>query len=485
MPGNEVKIETESLGQLYTGLDKVFLEGVDAFKVDSDTKDKLDCFMGRADDLYDLASKIAEYAREDARRCRSHAYGEDGQAYRQQAEEAEMRARIAEGIADETRSMKAHARDSFDTYLDEVAKSKDEFDRLCDSVLPKLQEAIALFESLPELDTGGLSGRSYTNHHGALGNTAVKAIGGVTHTVPAHASVRRGSTLLTRSSGSGVAGGNTSVPSSTRHQGAGSRAGAVGTKGLTTGASSSFHAAIRPSKGGLQTSHGGRKAVKRPRYKLVHGKTFKAMDPKYRSRFPRSGTWETSDGTILDNRPNDLRGVLKWRPNPSDRPANPRSNPLNLTFGELFQKYGIDSIEYVNGRVSFPAQAIKVTLISPTGISENRLKNMAQARRLLVKAGPSGVSPELSEQVRQFMKMYPNSGDWFQTSSQVEQFMSAHKLTFHEADGQTFQIIPTDLHDAVEHVGGVSDAKTKVNFMAVIANASKRASANPGKPIFF
>lgn len=130
-----------------------------------------------------------------------------------------------------------------------------------------------------------------------------------------------------------------------------------------------------------------------------------------------------------------LRGDSKWIP---DREAIPtRYNPDGLTWGEILDKYGIDGIEYKNGEPDFsPVSKGEVEI---DDFTDDRQSNFAQADEALAKQ--RGCSPE-----------------------EVKKWREENGYTWHECkDCKTMQKVPREVHNNMDHSGGISEYKKNHN----------------------
>ncbi len=130
-----------------------------------------------------------------------------------------------------------------------------------------------------------------------------------------------------------------------------------------------------------------------------------------------------------------FRGNSEWRP---DREAVPtRYNPEALTWGQILDKYGIDGIEYKDGDPDFsPVSKGEVEI---EDFTDDRPSNFAQADEALAKQ--RGCSPE-----------------------EVKQWREENGYTWHECrDCKTMQKVPREIHNNMDHSGGVSEYKRTHN----------------------
>lgn len=126
-----------------------------------------------------------------------------------------------------------------------------------------------------------------------------------------------------------------------------------------------------------------------------------------------------------------FRGNSMWRP---DRDAIPtRYNPDGLTWGQILDKYGIEGIEYKDGDPDFsPVSKGEVEI---DDFTDDRPSNFAQADEALAKQ--RGCSPE-----------------------EVKKWREENGYTWHECrDCKTMQKVPREVHNNMDHSGGVSEYK--------------------------
>jgi len=147
--------------------------------------------------------------------------------------------------------------------------------------------------------------------------------------------------------------------------------------------------------------------------------------------FPRNGgEWSGEPGNST------------WKPDPeytppekSRNPEHPYSNPDNLSWGEILQKYGIEGIPFKDGKPDFSAVARGTVEIED--FTADRDSNFEQADE----------------------KMAEQRGC---TAEEVEKWRKEHNYTWHECnDCKTMQKVPNEVHANVWHTGGVSEYKTQ------------------------
>lgn len=126
-----------------------------------------------------------------------------------------------------------------------------------------------------------------------------------------------------------------------------------------------------------------------------------------------------------------IRGDSVWYP---DRDVVPtRYNPDGLTWGEILDKYGIDGIEYKDGDPDF--SPISKGEVEIDDFTDDRTSNFAQADEALAKQ--KGCSPE-----------------------DVKKWREENGYTWHECrDCKTMQKVPREVHNNMDHTGGVSEYK--------------------------
>jgi hypothetical protein len=126
-----------------------------------------------------------------------------------------------------------------------------------------------------------------------------------------------------------------------------------------------------------------------------------------------------------------LRGNSTWIP---DRDAIPtRYNPDGLTWGQILDKYGIEGIDYKDGDPDF--SPISKGEVEIDDFTDDRPSNFAQADEALAKQ--RGCSPE-----------------------EVKKWREENGYTWHECrDCKTMQKVPREVHNNMDHSGGVSEYK--------------------------
>lgn len=124
-------------------------------------------------------------------------------------------------------------------------------------------------------------------------------------------------------------------------------------------------------------------------------------------------------------------GNSKWKPNPDSIPK--KMNPENEPWKKIFDRYGIDSIEFKDGYPDFSEIAKGEVQIED--FTEDRSINFDQADEKLAKEW--GCSPE-----------------------EVEKWRKENKYTWHECeDCKTMQLVPSEVHGNIPHSGGISEYK--------------------------
>ena len=132
------------------------------------------------------------------------------------------------------------------------------------------------------------------------------------------------------------------------------------------------------------------------------------------------------------------RGESTWHPDPDyippeKYPEHPCSNPDNLTWQEILDKYEIDGIPFKDGFPDF--SSVCKGEVEIEGFSTVREDNFDKADIELAKQ--KGCTPE-----------------------EVEQWRKENGYTWHECeDMKIMQKVPQEVHANVPHEGGVSQAK--------------------------
>ena len=126
-------------------------------------------------------------------------------------------------------------------------------------------------------------------------------------------------------------------------------------------------------------------------------------------------------------------GNSKWIPDDDFIPSNPKTNPDNLTWKQIKNKYDITDIPFNKGEPDFTKISKgKVTVLD---FSSDRDANFDIADALL--AEMKGCEPE-----------------------DVQKWRKVHKYTWHECnDCKTLLKVPTEVHGNIPHAGGISEIK--------------------------
>lgn len=129
----------------------------------------------------------------------------------------------------------------------------------------------------------------------------------------------------------------------------------------------------------------------------------------------------------------------------------------NQEVNEALAKYGRDGIEYRNGVVDFsPVAEAKVTI---EGMSENRLSRKDESGNHLA-GNFEKANIKLAKQWNKERR--DGKDDW--THTDIEKWRKENKLTWHEnSDMKTCELVPTIIHEAFRHSGGVFEINKKNN----------------------
>lgn len=131
------------------------------------------------------------------------------------------------------------------------------------------------------------------------------------------------------------------------------------------------------------------------------------------------------------------RGHSKWCPDKEDIPKNLFTNPEGLSWKEIFDKYGIDGIEFKYGEPDF--SVVSKGTVEIDKFSENRY-------------GKGGNFDQASE------KLALQKGC---TKEEVNKWMKENGYTWHErSDCKTMDKVPTEVHGNIRHSGGISEIKS-------------------------
>ncbi|SFC99657.1 HNH endonuclease [Clostridium uliginosum] len=130
------------------------------------------------------------------------------------------------------------------------------------------------------------------------------------------------------------------------------------------------------------------------------------------------------------------RGNSNWYPDRDHIPESRYANPDGLTWGEILDKYGIDSIPFKDGKPDF-SEVSKGTV---------EIDDFSSRRY-----GKGGNFDQATE------KLAEERGC---TKEEVKDWMKENKYTWHErSDCKTMEKVPNEVHGNVRHSGGVSEAK--------------------------
>lgn len=156
-------------------------------------------------------------------------------------------------------------------------------------------------------------------------------------------------------------------------------------------------------------------------------KANEVSEKKFPSTPENNGHWEGE------------RGNSKWVPDgdyvpPEQKPGKPYSNPDNLSWKEIMDKYGIDGINFKDGFPDFSEVSKGTVEIEgfETGGNSEKYRNFKKADAAL--AEQKGCSP-----------------------AEVEKWRKEHNYTWHECeDKKTMMKVPNEVHANVKHDGGRS-----------------------------
>ncbi|MBQ8830213.1 MAG: HNH endonuclease [Oscillospiraceae bacterium] len=140
------------------------------------------------------------------------------------------------------------------------------------------------------------------------------------------------------------------------------------------------------------------------------------------------------NNVIWENPQNPGEGACVLR---DDAVISFRSGQYTVTGAELNKHYGGPIVvNYTNGQPDFsPYRDMRINFVKISNFTDNRNSNFAQANAIV--AERFGI-----------------------TKAEVDAYMDKFMLTWHEcADRQTMMAVPTAIHDAFKHYGGVSTHK--------------------------
>lgn len=133
----------------------------------------------------------------------------------------------------------------------------------------------------------------------------------------------------------------------------------------------------------------------------------------------------------------DERGNSVWYPDREEIPKNPKTNPDNLTWDEILNKYDVEGIPFKEGEPDF--SEISKGTVEIEDFSENRY-------------GKGGNFDQACE------KLAEERGC---TKQEIMDWMKENKYTWHErSDCKTMDLVPTEIHGNIHHSGGISKMKS-------------------------
>ena len=133
----------------------------------------------------------------------------------------------------------------------------------------------------------------------------------------------------------------------------------------------------------------------------------------------------------------DERGNSVWYPDREEIPKNPKTNPDNLTWDEILNKYDVEGIPFKEGEPDF--SEISKGTVQIEDFSENRY-------------GKGGNFDQACE------KLAEERGC---TKQEIMDWMKENKYTWHErSDCKTMDLVPTEIHGNIHHSGGISKIKS-------------------------
>ena len=135
------------------------------------------------------------------------------------------------------------------------------------------------------------------------------------------------------------------------------------------------------------------------------------------------------------------------------------------------KEYGVDSVPYRNNDADFSAFTKHE---SPWGTLDGKVEigHMTDQRtngKWEFGKRPAGTSHDPAYDIGNFAQadneVAKQFGDMGITGKDVEKYRKANNLTWHEsADGKTMMLVPTEIHDACRHSGGVSEMKYRMEW---------------------
>ncbi|VEJ08715.1 HNH endonuclease [Actinobacillus delphinicola] len=145
-------------------------------------------------------------------------------------------------------------------------------------------------------------------------------------------------------------------------------------------------------------------------------------------------------------------GNSEWKPDPDYVPPSkspnverPRNNPDNLSWSDILDKHGMDSVPFKDGYPDLSQVAKESIQIDDFGIARD--ENFDQADEKTAK--------KWDEEKK-------DGKTW--TADDVAKWRKENNYTWHECeDCCTLQLVPTEIHNNIPHSGGISLKKAELN----------------------
>lgn len=181
------------------------------------------------------------------------------------------------------------------------------------------------------------------------------------------------------------------------------------------------------------------------------------------------GTWIDTSGNPCDGPDATFSGT--WSPDRTSVPS--QSNPDSLTWGQIEQQYGPIDIRFQDGHPVFSGDLVKgeFKLGKVTG---DRSVNYGQMYKQMLdsSSGKSCLSPDLAARAVAFMQ--DRGCDWFQTQSDVKEFLKAEGLTPHDCHNGTMQLIPSIIHGNIPHSDLISAEGTRDDIIKKLSDVAQK-----------
>ncbi|XDZ50301.1 HNH endonuclease [Neisseriaceae bacterium CLB008] len=143
----------------------------------------------------------------------------------------------------------------------------------------------------------------------------------------------------------------------------------------------------------------------------------------------------------------EINNETHWKPNPDvvpDPDNGKNGNPNGLTWGEILDKYDIETIVFKDGYPDF----------STVMESEVKIDDFTTDRRINFNQADTKQAEQWNAEGKD------GKTDW--SPGDVSQWRKDNNYTWHECeDCETMQLVPAEVHNNIPHSGGISVAKAE------------------------